>query len=212
MIVRCEVVREITVTDPCVTQCDDEALVAMIQRGGTGAERFGQAYAALLERMLPVIRARVNALNKNAFGADKPAEDLMQEGMLGFLQAVSCYKPGRGASVRTFVSICVNNYVTSALRRYGKRERATNVLLEESDLPPGAAATDPQDLFSAMETVRQIMEVIQTELTALERSVMEAYLAGEHYETIARRLHITIKAVDNALQRVRRKLKSFLQG
>jgi|GEM_PF-360543 len=212
MIVRCEVVREITAVDPCVTQCDDEALVAMIQRDETGAERFGPAYAALLERMLPVIRARVNALNRTAFGTDKPAEDLMQEGMLGFMQAVSCYKPGLGASVRTFVSVCVNNYVTSALRRYGKRERTAEVTLTESDLPPGAETTDPQDLYSAMETVRQIREVIRTELTALERSVMEAYLAGEHYDAIAVRLHITSKAVDNALQRVRKKLKGFLQG
>ena len=210
MIVRCEVVREITAMDPCVTQCDDEALVAMIQRGETGAERFGPAYTALLERMLPVIRARVNALNKSV--TDKSAEDLMQEGMLGFLRAVSCYKPGRGTSVRTFVSICVNNYVTSALRRYNKRERAAEVELAESDLPPGVETTDPQDLYSAMETVRQIKEVIRTELTELERGVMEAYLAGERYDAIAQRLHITIKAVDNALQRVRRKLKGFLQG
>jgi len=203
-------VREITAMDPCVTQCDDEALVAMIQRGETGAERFGPAYTALLERMLPVIRARVNALNKSV--TDKSAEDLMQEGMLGFLRAVSCYKPGRGTSVRTFVSICVNNYVTSALRRYNKRERAAEVELAESDLPPGVETTDPQDLYSAMETVRQIKEVIRTELTELERGVMEAYLAGERYDAIAQRLHITIKAVDNALQRVRRKLKGFLQG
>jgi len=128
------------------------------------------------------------------------------------LRAVSCYMPGRGTSVRTFVSVCVNNYVTSALRRYNKRDRAAEVELAESDLPPGAETTDPQDLYSAKETVRQIMEVIQTELTELERSVMEAYLAGEHYDAIAQRLHITIKAVDNALQRVRKKLKGFLQG
>jgi len=61
-----------------------------------------------------------------------------------------------------------------------------------------------------MERTRRIMEAIQNDLTALERGVMEGYLAGERYDAIARRLDVSSKAVDNALQRVRKKLREFL--
>lgn len=188
----------------------DEALVKILQRGGGDSALFGQAYALLLERTLPVIRARVNALgDANAISR----EDLMQEGMLGFLRAVSAFRPGRGASFRTFASICVSNRVISALRRSGAREYPETALLERGWPQASEAmveAMDPQDVFCAMERTRQIMEAIQKDLTELERGVMEGYLAGERYETIARRLDITQKAVDNALQRVRKKLRGFL--
>ena len=206
MIVRCKVLRENTGSD--------EALVAVLQRGGDDAAHFGQAYASLLERMLPVIRARVNALGAgDAAGISQ--EDLMQEGMLGFLRAVSAFRPGRGASFRTFASICVSNRIISALRRNGAHARPEAALLENGSALASAAmiaseAMDPQDVFCAMERTRQIMETMQNDLTALERAVMEGYLAGERYDAIARRLDITQKAVDNALQRVRRKLRGFL--
>lgn len=200
-------------------EASDEALVALIQQGGrdgrseSGAELFGQAYAALLERILPVIRARTGALyDHHCAGRAITREDLMQEGMLGFLRAVSAFQPGRGASFRTFAAVCVSNRVISALRRGrpGGRDFPQETALLESDSSPAAEAMDPQDVFSAMERTRRIMEAIQNDLTALERSVMEGYLAGERYGAIARRLDITPKAVDNALQRVRRKLREFL--
>jgi RNA polymerase sporulation-specific sigma factor len=96
--------------------------------------------------------------------------------------------------------------VCSALRKSPQQELA----LAEDILPECAAAMDPQNIFCAMEQTRHMMEVIQKQLTALERSVMEYYLAGERYDTIARRLEVSSKAVDNALQRVRRKLRQFL--
>ena len=210
MIVRCEVVRE-----NLAAEASDEALVALIQQGvqsESGAEMFGQAYAALLKRMLPVIRARTGALYDNhCAGKAMTAEDLMQEGMLGFLRAVSAFRPERGASFRTFAAVCVSNRVVSALRRgqAGGREFPQEAALLESD-SSAAAAMDPQDVFSAMERARRIMEAIQNDLTALERGVMEGYLAGERYDAIARRLDVSSKAVDNALQRVRKKLREFL--
>jgi len=197
----------------------DEALVAVLQRGGGDSKTFGQAYAALLERMLPVICARVNALRGEGAaskGAPDIREDLMQEGMIGFLRAVSAYRPGLGASFRTFASICVSNRVISALR-HGKctaQEFSHELELLESDFAHASnammASMDPQDVFCAMEQTRLIMEAMQKDLTALERSVMEGYLAGERYDAIAQRLDISAKSVDNALQRVRKKLKGFL--
>jgi len=178
----------------------DETLVGMIQTGEDSAE----AFARLLERSQPVLRARAEAaLRRQGKGGALAREDFLQEGMLGFLSAVSSYRPGRGASFRTYLSVCVNHRMISALRRGAK-------MAEYAELPQDFSAMDPQDIFSAMEGTRQVMEAIQTQLTPLERGVMERYLAGERYEAIAREMGLAPKAVDNALQRVRRKLKQFL--
>jgi RNA polymerase sporulation-specific sigma factor len=173
----------------------------MVQRGEDSAGAFAQ----LLERSQPVLRARAQAaLCRQRAGGSLAREDLLQEGMLGFLSAVSSYRPERGASFRTYLSVCVNHRILSALRRAAQAA-------EYCELPQDIAAMDPQDVFSATEDLRGMMEVIRCRLTALERGVMEYYLTGERYETIARELGRTPKAVDNALQRVRKKLRQFLR-
>ena len=107
---------------------NDEALVGIIQRGdgsGDSAKGFGdsaEAFGLLLERTLPVIHARVDFALAHAESGRKAArmgsrEDLLQEGKLAFLSAVSSFQPGRGASFRTYVSVCVSHRVASALRR-----------------------------------------------------------------------------------------------
>ncbi|MDR2753154.1 MAG: sigma-70 family RNA polymerase sigma factor [Oscillospiraceae bacterium] len=182
----------------------DEALAALVQQG----EQSTEAFALLLQHTLPLIRARANAF-AGRVGGDAH-EDLLQEGLLGFLGAVSSYKPGHGARFRTYCAVCVNNRIVSALRSGLKNARFAAVSLKEEDLPPNAAAEDPQDIFLAMETTRRMMEVLHGQLTPLEKGSMEGYLAGEHYDEIARQLGTNAKAVNNALQRVRRKLKEFL--
>ena len=183
-----------------LSECGDETLVSMVQRG----ENSAGAFALLLERSQPVLRARATAaLRRQGKDGAHSRDDLLQEGMLGFLSAVSSYRPGRGASFRTYLSVCVNHRIISAMRRAAQ-------VAEYSELPQDISSMDPQDVFSAMEETRRMMEVIHSQLTALERGVMEYYLAGERYDAIARELNLTPKAVDNALQRVRRKLKQFL--
>jgi len=195
----------------------DEALVGVIQRGdgsGESAKGLGdsangigdsaEAFGLLLERTLPVIYARVDFALKGRQGS---REDLLQEGKLAFLSAVSSYSPGKGASFRTYVAVCVSHRVASALRRSAK---VFEEALPEDFLIPGARSMDPQDVFAAMEETRRIMEAMHSQLSRLERSVIEGYLAGESYEAIGRRLSVGPKTVDNALQRVRKKLRKFL--
>ncbi len=187
-----------------LSACSDEALVGVIQRGDNSAEAFG----LLLERTLPVIHARVDyALRRTKSGVLCSREDLFQEGMLAFLSAVSSFQSNRGASFRTYVGVCVNHRVISALRRNLK---AWEESLPDDCLIPGARGMDPQDIFSAMEETRRIMEVMQSQLSKLERNVIESYLAGERYDAIAQRLGVQPKTVDNALQRVRKKLRKYL--
>ena len=190
--------------------CSDEALVGVIQRGD-GSGDSAEAFGLLLERTLPVIHARVDFAAAHAKSGRKASigsrEDLLQEGKLAFLSAVSSFQPGRGASFRTYVAVCVSHRVASALRRSVK---VFEEALPEDFLIPGARAMDPQDIFAAMEETRRIMEAMHSQLSRLERSVIEGYLAGESYEAIARRLGVGPKTIDNALQRVRKKLRKFL--
>ena len=197
--------------------CSDEALVGVIQRGDgseDAAKGFGdsaEAFGLLLERTLPIIHALVDFALAHAKSERRAnmgsREDLLQEGKLAFLSAVSSFQPGRGASFRTYVAVCVSHRVASALRRSAK---VFEEALPEDFLIPGARSMDPQDIFAAMEETRRIMEAMHSQLSRLERSVIEGYLAGESYEAIGRRLAVGPKTVDNALQRVRKKLRKYL--
>jgi len=182
----------------------DEALVAVVQRGD-GSEDSAEAFGLLLERTLPILHARVDSALAHAGQGSR--EDMLQEGKLAFLSAVSAYRADRGASFRTYLSVCVSHRVASALRRSAK---AFEEALPEDFLIPGARAMDPQDVFAAMEETRRIMEAMHSQLSRLERSTIEGYLAGESYEAIGRRLNVGPKTVDNALQRVRKKLRKYL--
>jgi len=183
----------------------DEALVEMFRRGDRRAEVFG----LLLERALPVIHARADAAIRRAGPNCRiPRDDLLQEGTLGFLSAVTAYQAQRGASLRTFISVCVSNRLDSALRKGSKLPSEEELL--DTALPPGCESMDPQDVYAAMEDARRLQDVMQRQLTELERGVLEAWMDSERYEAIAKRLGVPVKTVDNALQRARRKLQRFL--
>ena len=187
-----------------LSERSDEELAGLFLRGEQSAEAFG----LLLERLQPVLHAKVDSARRRAgTNITIARDDLLQEAMLAFLSAVTAYQPGRGASLRTFVSVCVTNRLSAAMRRQAGVPTEQELL--ESDLPPGYESMDPQDLYAAMEDARRLQNIMQRQLTALERGVLEAHMAGERYEAIAKCLGCTTKAVDNALQRARKKLQRY---
>ena len=190
-------------TDERLRGLSDETLAGMFRRGDHSAQAFG----LLLERVMPVIRARTQSALRRSGGA-LSQDDLLQEGMLGFLSAVSAYREGRGASFRTFVSVCVSNRLSAALRKNAGAPAQEELF--EAALPPGYESMDPQDIYAAVEDARRMMEIMQRRLTQLERGVLERHMDGERYEAIARNLNLSPKAVDNALQRARKKLLRYL--
>jgi len=181
--------------------CSDEELVKRFLRNEQSAEAFG----ILLERMQPVLHARVNSALRRA-NSNIVRDDLLQEAMMAFLSAITAYQVGRGASLRTFVSVCVSNRLTSTLRKQTPEQEQ----LLESALPPGYASMDPQDLYAATEDARRVQDVIQSKLTPLERNVLQAHMEHQDYRTIAQCLEVSGKTVDNALQRARKKLQRYL--
>jgi len=186
----------------------DEALADLFRRGGRDS---AEAFGLLLERIQPVLRAKVDSAARRA-EHHAARDDLLQEAMLGFLSAVTAYRPGKGASFRTFVSVCAANRLESALRE-GSRLPVNKLPLDEfpeAALPPGCESMDPQDLYAAMEDARRLRDIMRRRLTHLERGVLERFVDGERYSAIAACLGVTPKAVDNALQRARKKLQRYL--
>lgn len=188
-------------SDPENFRPGDEELVLLACKGDNNA------MAKLITGIVPLVKARAAAF------ADKnlEAEDLTQEGMLGFLSAVYSYKPGGEAAFRTYAATCINNRIISAVRsQLSKKNMPLNFSLpfseDGSDLHD--PQSDPQDILSAQEETKRLLRILNENLSTFERAVFQQRLAGKSYEQTAESLHTTVKAVDNALQRAKKKLKS----
>lgn len=191
--------------DPALQDLSDEALVALAKGG------HDDAMALLIARMAPMARARA-ATYPNAL---LDFEDLAQEGMLGLLSAVYNYDPANGASFRTFANVCIINRIQSGLRAVTRKKDLplhSYVPLDEQELPLGkhpASTGNPEELLIAKEGAEEINVFIRNNLSEFEQNVFELFVSGHSYEEIAQSLRVAAKSVDNALQRIRRKLRTM---
>lgn len=135
-------------------------------------------------------------------------EDLFQEGLIGLLDAVNAYRTDKGAGFVTFANICVKNKMLSVLSKRGKF-----VSLEDAENLPQSDETEesPESILLRKEQERATLEIVSKELSAAEWEVLQLYLRGFSYNRIASELKTSVKAADNAMQRVRRKLRLVLK-
>ncbi len=172
----------------------DESLVELARSENEEAfARLISRYSAMLHR-LAAQYSETSALD---------TEDLAQEGLLGLLSAVRTYRPD-GAAFGTFACACMRNRMLTALRR----AQGIPPVLEDTEEPAAEtpSADDPAALLVRREELEALREHLRSALTELEYQVLTRYLAAYSYEEIARSLSVSRKAVDNALQRLRRKL------
>ncbi len=175
-----------------------------------------EAFACLLGRYNAMIHSK--AVAKSRLCHCDMTDDMAQEAAIGFLNAVRSYDPKKGTSFRTYSERCVENVLTTAVRSYlsGKNMPLNDYeQLDDSDIDGRYAADDIlgdiEGYVLSGETRRQIWDVIFSELTDLERSVIEHRLLGLSYEETAKALGISDKSVDNAIQRIRQKFKSLMR-
>ena len=159
-----------------------------------------EAFAAIVARMTPLIHAQVRSYRCTGI----EDEDLAQEALLGLLAAVRSYCADRGASFTTYATACIRHRLISVIRRYGSRADYEMPLEEDLDLTDAAA--DPALRLQEQEALSGLLTQLRQRLTPLEYSVLLLRLSDLSYEEIAHRLSTTKKAVDNAVQRLRRKL------
>lgn len=188
----------------------DEEIVVLAKDGSPDAkECLYFRYRAMVER-----KARTYYLK----GADR--DDVVQEGMVGLCEAIRDFRPSRTPRFRPFAELCITRQIISAIKA---AQSTKHVLLTDRVIATEDAGTTLEDQFPASDTVRpdhvllsrwnhqRINQCVRTRLTPLERTVLKHHLTGEPYTEIARALQCNEKVVDNALQRVKRKLSSTLQ-
>lgn len=156
------------------------------------------AFVFLLERYVSVIASKA----RKYVGGSTEYDDLFQEGTLALYNAACTYDENKEASFKTYVSVCIDNRMLSVKRR------EKNVYLPGDDEVTAADDfSNPEDLVIARENIAVFYKQMKELLSEKEYNVLTLYLSGCSYDTIALELQLPRKAVDNALQRVRRKLK-----
>ncbi|MDD5794643.1 MAG: RNA polymerase sporulation sigma factor SigH [Clostridiales bacterium] len=192
----------------------DEEVVVEAKNGNTRAQEY---LIAKYENFV-----KLKAKSYFLIGADK--EDIYQEGMIGLYKAIRDFKPDKLTSFKAFAELCVKRQIITAIKTATRQKHIplnTYVSLnkpiyeEESDrtlldILAGLKVTDPEELFISQEQLKHIQSEITKVLSGLELEVLNSYLEGKSYQEIAYDLDRQAKSIDNALQRVKRKLeKSF---
>ena len=177
------------------------------------AEGDREAEEALVERFLQLVRACARPF----FLAGADSEDLIQEGMFGLISAIRQFRPETGASFRTFAEHCIKKRIYSAIRSASRLKHfplndglSLEQLSEDTSLPfaaiPEYVQPSPEELVLARESKEELYSAFHNRLSKLEREVLDLYLDGLSYQTIAQHLGKDAKAIDNAVQRIRRKM------
>ncbi len=157
-------------------------------------------------------------------GADK--EDLIQEGMIGLFKAIRDFDEKRPASFRGFAELCIKRQIITAVKTATRQKHQplnsyislnNPVYDNESegfleDVIPGGAETDPEHLFILRENAEFLNDRMEEVLSGLEKAVLALYLEGKSYQEISKALDKPTKSIDNALQRVKKKMEKFDDG
>ena len=199
-----------------VESATDEELVELYRDG------VPTAIEALLTRYRNF--ARLKARSYFLVGADK--EDILQEGMIGLYKAIKGFNAAREASFRSFAEVCITRQIITAVKTATRQKHLhlnqsvslsrpltgddTGGVLE--DVIQTQQVTDPAELVISHDELRSIKIAFGELLSDFEVEVLHMYVEGNTYDEIARNLSRHVKAVDNALQRIKRKLELHLSG
>lgn len=174
-----------------------------------------EAMEFLIKKHSPIVKKEIRTMY--IIGAE--TEDLFQEGMIGLFKAIRDFKPDKGATFSTFATMCVKNQVKSAVTAANrKKHHPLNQYIsiyasidddgqdnEDLFLDDGVKS-NPEKRIVARENENELINTIKEKLSKLEIQVLNLYLDGLSYVDIGERLHKSDKSVNNALQRIRKKL------
>lgn len=200
--------------DKCYDKLTDEQLVQKAQVGNLEAEEY------LIRKYKGMVRRRAQLY----FIAGADGEDVMQEGMIGLFKAIRSYRSQMDTAFGTFAELCVNRQIITAIKLASRRKHSPlntsislNKPLSEEDTESTLEETLRSDSNSEPETQLMIKDVVEAIVTnegkifsPFEMQVWNEYLQGKDYKEIAQALGKNAKAVDNAIQRTKRKILTYL--
>ncbi|WP_170846125.1 MULTISPECIES: RNA polymerase sporulation sigma factor SigH [unclassified Bacillus (in: firmicutes)] len=196
-------------------QFDDDVLIDLVHKGDSEALDF------LIHKYRNFVRAK--ARTYFLIGADK--EDIVQEGMIGLYKAIRDFKGDKLSSFKAFAELCITRQIITAIKTATRQKHIPlnsyisldkPIYDEESDrtlmdVISGTKALDPEELIISQEEFDDIELKMAELLSDLERKVLSLYLDGQSYQEISEELNRHVKSIDNALQRVKRKLERYLE-
>jgi len=198
-------------------ELDDHYLVALAKEGRS------DAYDAIVRRYRGFVRLKASSY----FLLGGEADDLIQEGLLGLYKAVRDYRTDRESSFRNFAELCITRQIITAVKTATRNKHTPlNQYVSFSQTPaaagdsdttldeilPGPSVSDPVNQVIASEELESLVSCLSSVLSELESRVLSLYLDGYSYEVVAERLECDTKTVDNALQRVKRKVGIHLSS
>jgi RNA polymerase sporulation-specific sigma factor len=198
-------------------QVEDGFLIALAKQGNP------DAYERLVRRYYGFVRLKASSY----FLAGGDADDLIQEGLVGLYKAVRDYRTDRESSFRNFAELCITRQIITAVKTATRNKHTPlNQYVSFSASPasapegeptldeviPGPTVHDPVNQVISSEELQALVSCLSTALSDLESRVLALYLDGRSYEEIGGRLECDTKTVDNALQRVKRKVGVHLRA
>jgi RNA polymerase sporulation-specific sigma factor len=199
-------------------EVDDSYLLALAKQGNP------DAYDRLVRRYHSFVRLKASSYF--LIGGD--SDDLIQEGLVGLYKAIRDYRTDRESSFRNFAELCITRQIITAVKTATRNKHTPlNGYVSFSQSPagsagdgeptldeviPGAPIWDPANQVISTEELRSLVDCLSTVLSDLESRVLSLYLDGYSYVVIGERLGCDCKTVDNALQRVKRKVGAHLHS
>lgn len=196
-------------------QFEDDELIGLVHTGDSEALDY------LIQKYRNFVRAK--ARTYFLIGADK--EDIVQEGMIGLYKAVRDFKGDKLSSFKAFAELCITRQIITAIKTATRQKHIPlnsyvsldkPIYDEESDrtlmdIISGTKVLDPEEVIINQEEFDDIELKMAELLSDLERKVLALYLDGQTYQEISEELNRHVKSIDNALQRVKRKLERYLE-
>ena len=175
----------------------DEELIARIRSGETGVTEY------LLEKYKPLVKKQARTMY--LMGGEN--EDLIQEGMIGLFRAISTYRQGEG-SFYGFALLCINRQMYTAVQASArKKHEPLNAYVSLDEEPQMPLEDSPETMLLLQEKEGKREDMIARHLSSMEKKVLALYLEGMSYGQIAEQIGRPEKSVDNAIQRLKKKLK-----
>lgn len=191
-------------------KCSDEELIEELRNGNNELMDF------ILEKYKPLVRKKTNAMY--LIGGEN--EDLIQEGMIGLFKAVRDFQLDKESSFFTFANLCINRQLYSALEASNRKKHQPlnsyiSFSMEEDELGVSLEevlvndSESPEELMIEQEKYVEFQKQLRENLSKMEKEVLNYYLNGHNYIQIGEIMGKSPKSIDNALQRIRQKIRTL---
>ena len=182
------------------SEYSDEELCRLTASGDRDAEEV------LVKRYLRMVRVCARPY----FLAGGDSEDLIQEATFGLLKAIREFAPGHDAKFKTFAEVCIRNRIRSAVATASRSKHAPLNDSVPFESPMLGSEASPEELFISREEEAERLTRLTQKLSPLEQKILEFFLHGLSYREISEQVGRPAKSVDNAIQRIRRKVAGDL--